>query len=78
MQTDIENKMESSAEENKQTLKSLRKQKKLLDDQLKSKEGREALPMKDGFGRPKPTTGHGALNRHERRKARKLAKKRGV
>ena len=62
----------------KKKLHKTKKQKDLMDRQLQSQKGQKGLPCLDAFGNKKPKTGHGSLNRHERRKRRKLAKKQGI
>lgn len=55
-------------------LNNAKRQAKLLEAQLRSKEGRDSLPLLDAFGREKPTSGFGALSRRERRRLRKTQK----
>jgi len=58
----------------------LRRQLRKLEKakELKKKRDSVNLTQYDAFGNVKPKNGHGALNRHERRKQRKLAKLKGL
>lgn len=80
MQPQHENKMLDEVEETKKKAKGLLKDLSKLEKEEKRQklQATVTLPMLDAFGNTKPKEGHGALNRHQRRSARKRARMEGI